>query len=362
MSASSVAGKNPAPTTPLEVFRTAERELAAALPRGWFVHGQYGVASRSETDAVLSIRPPTSDDVTFEVELKASPKRRDLFGILGNQGHDLHPPSANTLLIARFLSPQIREELQHQKISFLDATGNIFIHSVDPIILISQDGAKSDPWRGPGRPTGSLKGLPAARLVRALADFRPPYNPSELAQLSGASIGATYRLIDFLTDEMLIERDGTLIRRADWASLLRRWSLDAGVVKPVSTGYIEPRGLSEIRRKLRATDPQEYVLTGSLAAEPYSQYAEARLATLYSDNPHDLGVQLGWRPTDSGANVIVMSPRSSVVFDRASEADGLHVVAPSQAAADLLNGPGRQPAEGEALLEWMGAHEDDWRR
>jgi hypothetical protein len=43
------------------------------------------------------------------------------------------------------------------------------------------------------------------------------------------------------------------------------------------------------------------------------------------------------------------------------EADGISYVAPSQAVADLLTGPGRNPSEAEALLDWMRKNEDAWR-
>ena len=40
---------------------------------------------------------------------------------------------------------------------------------------------------------------------------------------------------------------------------------------------------------------------------------------------------------------------------------GYLVAAPAQVAADLLNGPGREPAEGEFLIEWMKINEEQWR-
>ena len=42
--------------------------------------------------------------------------------------------------------------------------------------------------------------------------------------------------------------------------------------------------------------------------------------------------------------------------------DGYNIVAPEQAAVDLLSGPGRNPSEGEELLEWMQLNEPEWRR
>jgi hypothetical protein len=50
------------------------------------------------------------------------------------------------------------------------------------------------------------------------------------------------------------------------------------------------------------------------------------------------------------------------VFERTSQRDGLSYAAPAQVAADLLTSPGRGPQEGEELIAWMRAHEDDWRR
>lgn len=34
----------------------------------------------------------------------------------------------------------------------------------------------------------------------------------------------------------------------------------------------------------------------------------------------------------------------------------------SQVAVDLLTGPGRNPAEGQALLDWMEINERAWRK
>ena len=46
---------------------------------------------------------------------------------------------------------------------------------------------------------------------------------------------------------------------------------------------------------------------------------------------------------------------------RTWQRDGLTYAAPAQVAADLLTSPGRGPAEGEALIEWMAQNEGAWR-
>ena len=71
--------------------------------------------------------------------------------------------------------------------------------------------------------------------------------------------------------------------------------------------------------------------------------------------------RLDLRETDAGANVILLEPFDPVVIDRTIERDGLRCVAPSQLAADLLTGPGREPSQGEEILEWMKENQDAWR-
>jgi hypothetical protein len=86
------------------------------------------------------------------------------------------------------------------------------------------------------------------------------------------------------------------------------------------------------------------------------------MVLIYADSPAMLADRLGLRPVETGANVLLIRPSDDVVFTRCVERDGLRVAAPSQIAADLLNGPGRAPAEAEALLAWMQSNEPLWRR
>lgn len=71
---------------------------------------------------------------------------------------------------------------------------------------------------------------------------------------------------------------------------------------------------------------------------------------------------MGLLPTDRGANVVLLRPYDDVVLREVDDVDGLRVVVPSQLALDCLAGNGRMPAEGEALLTWMGEHQAQWRR
>lgn len=358
----------------------ASARIQAALPPGWTVQtatrvGGLDSASgrQRQPDATLSLMLNDNAVATYQVEVKRILTRSGVLAIAerlsatGATGEDATPgkDQVSWMMLSRYLSPQLQDLLRERCIAYADATGNLFVTSDNPLILVSDRGAKADPWRGPGRPTTGLKGLPAALLVRALVDYDPPYTVPELAEIAGTSLGATYRLVDYLTGEGLLERtERGPITTVDWPELLRRWGQEARYLDTNTTrGFLEPRGLDSLVAKFRE-QPQarRYAVSGSLATRPYASYAEPRLAVVYAEDPAELASDLGLRPVETGANVVLASPRSPVVFERTTTWQGTTIVAPSQAAADLLGGPGRNPTEGEYLLDWMRENPDAWRR
>ena len=362
------------PKNASDVLLTAAARIQAALPTDWTVQTKTEVGGLNDstgthrrTDARLSLKRQGESVVTYVIEAKRSLASNNLLAAINQllaQRDTAEQVPARPMLVARYLSPQQQRALQERGIAYADATGNLYLESDDPLVLLSDRGASADPWRGPGRPTASLKGLPAARLVRALADFFPPYSVASLADLAGASLGAAYRLSDYLAGEGLLTRgERGPITDVDWLKLLRRWSQEARYLDTSTThGFLEPRGLDSLVEKLAKQDPsQRYAVSGSLASQPHASYAEARLGLIYADDPAVLASTLGLRPVEAGANVILAVPRSPVVFERTSTWRDITIVAPSQAAADLLGGPGRNPAEGDYLLDWMKGNEGVWR-
>jgi hypothetical protein len=113
--------------------------------------------------------------------------------------------------------------------------------------------------------------------------------------------------------------------------------------------------------QLRATTGLRYAVTGSLAAARYAPYAESRLGAVYVDDIEASASQLGLRPAETGANLVLAEPFDDVVYQRASLQDGVWYGALPQVAVDLLTGPGRNPAEGEELIRWMEENEGAWR-
>ena len=171
------------------------------------------------------------------------------------------------------------------------------------------------------------------------------------------------RVIDLFTSEALLTRDhrGGVID-LDWAGCIHRWSKDHEFAGSNTVSeFVAPSGLTDTTARLGAVK-WRYAATGSLAAQPRSPIAPIRQAMIYTDDIATAARQLGLRETGSGANVLFSEPFDRVVYERTDTVDGLTLVAPSQAACDLLTGSGRMPSEGEELLDWMRSNERAWRR
>jgi hypothetical protein len=347
----------------LEVLRRALDGLRGDLPKSWLWRMTQPKRADTGFDAVVALAAPDGRRVELLVQVKRLIRSRDLSALVDQiRSRAAEVPGGVPLLVARYLSPPLRERLEREGIAYADVTGNRRLALESPALFIRNVGETSDPWRGPGRPRGTLTGTPAARVVRFLTDFAPPYTVPQVTKGSGASTGATYRVIAFLEEEGLIKRErGGLISDVRWRLLLERWSRDYQFQANPTEPLLFPRGLELLVETLREAGDLEYVLTGALAARRLASHAVPRLAMLYVNDMEETVERLGLRRVDTGANVLVARDRAGVGFLRAQLQDGLRVAAPSQVAVDLLTGPGRSPSEGEALLDWMEAHEREWR-
>jgi hypothetical protein len=360
--------ESPAPEREADVLRAAVDLLRERLPASWRLDATVEPARRdARVDAELRLRAPDGGEVIVLVEAKRLLNTRDVpvaLEQLQRYAATLDEEDAVLVLVARYLAPATRERIAAAGAGYVDLTGNVQLAAERPALLVRDRGADRDPWRGPGRPRGTLKGPPAARVVRALIDFAPPYSVPELAERAGASTGVTYRVVEFLEEQELVQRErrGPILN-VSWRPVLERWSRDYGFAQSNTVAtFLEPRGLASLVARFGGAGELDYVLTGSLAAERVAAYAPARLAMLYVRDIAAAAAMLELRPTTTGANVALASGDYDVVFERTQLIDGLRLAAVSQVAVDLLTGPGRNPSEAGALLDWMQSNEPAWRR
>jgi hypothetical protein len=185
----------------------------------------------------------------------------------------------------------------------------------------------------------------------------------EIAAATGTDPGYVSRLVALLEREAFVERDRRgRVQRTDWQRLIPRWAEAAPLDKRGNrTSCLAPRGLPAAMERLEETSAS-YAITGSFAAVRIAPVAGPRLLVLYVQDPEAICRSLDLRPADSGANVMLIAPRDeSLLHESETDDTGLRYAPLVQLAADLSTGPGRNPAEAEALLKWMAANEEAWR-
>jgi hypothetical protein len=347
-----------------ELAELAVSQLRERLPATWDVAvAEPSPMRRARPDVCLDITSLDGMRATIVVEVigpRTAPYLRDVLERLRRVREAM--PDAALLAVAPYFSPRIRAELARNGIGYADATGNFRLTLDQPALFIEMSGADRDPWPD-DQPLKSLRGAAAGRAVRAFCDFAPPYGIRELASRADVPAPTLSRVAELLEREGILERErprGRIIA-LDWQETLRRWTQDYNFTRSNTTStWLEPRGLRAFEDKLR-TLAHNSAITGSLAANAIAPIAAPRLAAVYVEDVRATAAQLGLRPAESGANVLLAEPFDEVVFARDFDQEGLSYAAYSQVAVDLLTGPGRWPAEGEAVLEWMQENEPTWR-
>lgn len=359
-----------------KLMDTAIKAIGMRLPPRWLLLDREREAtvrspqdSISSIDAIWKLRSPDGLSSDIMVEVKGYPVEPRMVGSVASRlkalsqsryGQAGAPPAH--MLVSTYLSPLTRERLTEAGISYADATGNIKFALDRPAVYIETQGMDRNPFREE-RPLRSLKGGRAARVARGLLDYRPPFGTRELAGETGSSAAMVSRVAGLLEpDEIVIKESprGRIVL-VDWEALARRWAMDYDFASSnVLTTWLEPRGTRALFSRLRDTEIR-YAVTGSFAGYRLAPIAVPRLAALYVDDPDTAARSLGLRPAETGGNVLLVRPFDPVAFERTEYNDGITFARVTQVLLDLMTGPGRGPAEAEALLEWMRDKEDIWK-
>lgn len=360
------------PGSERQILEQCLEHLRRHLPPLWVVREATEPSTANLVDAGVTLRSPGGETLHLIMHTRRTLVGRDLGLVAGSfEGVQHRWPRAVPVVAASYLSPTVRDRLRAMSLSHVDTTGNLWLAASEPGVFILTQGATSDPWRGPGRPRGTLKGAPAARVVRALLDFSQPWKIRDLIEHSGASVGATYRVIEHLEREGLVARtDTSVITVPSWRALLEAWAHDYDFFRAghVST-YLAPRGLPWLMHRLAEGDGIRYAVTGSLAVPPDAKYASPRAAMIYVESASAAREAWDLRPTETGQNVLLCEAVGAAALQRAratndpdlDAAGHVFLARPAQVAVDLMTAPGRGPEEAQALLDWMERNERAWR-
>lgn len=339
--------------------------LTERLPKTWAIERQ-SVLRPDETDASIQVRGDNGAFTTLTVEARNRLEPRDVDRVFGSLVRRLRAssPYLQFLVVAPWLSERTRDLLEAEDVNYVDTTGNARIKLDNPAAFIRTEGASRAPTPAP-RGAARVRGPKAGRLIRTLIDISPPYGVGELAATSGLTAGYVSRLLETLDSEALVERGARgRVMSVDVGGLLRRWAESYDVFSSnETTTFLAGNGPNGALSQLpKLTDVGMTAITGSFAAVRLAPVAGPALLAIYCENPAAVATALNLIPTDRGANVALLKPFDGVVWDRTTLEDERRFAAVSQVTVDCLTGNGRMPAEGEALLDWMLAHESDWRR
>lgn len=328
----------------------------------------------SRVDATLQVKSDDGVYVDMMVEVKRRVTPKEVLDGVLPMAQLVRRVNRYTrmLVISPWISPLAQETLRDNGIDYLDLTGNVSVRVPRPAIVIHTQGAHRAPagHRVPSKKP-ALTGPKAGRLVRLLADVAPPYRATDLARYSKLSLAYVSRLLDTLEDQLLIQRNGKVVAWVNWQRLLRARAAQTELLRttPV-TGMLAPNGVGQVIKQLKGmpTDyGREVLVTGSHAARAVAPLAVGGQLMLYvRDNPEDVDLvtsELGlMEGAQEGADVLLLRAQDLSVWQRPLWHAGLWHVGPSQLVLDCLSGPGRMPAEGEKVLEFLTAHEQSWRK
>jgi hypothetical protein len=184
------------PSDETELIDGAIAWLSAALPTDWTTERStrmmQGLVSAPPqlTDGALDIKATNCMTFTMAVEAKHSFSPRDAERLVAGLSGVLRSlaPGVAILVVAAWLSPRTRQLLEAQNINYLDLTGNVLLRTENPTVYVRAQGAARDP--APTRQgQARLRGPKATRVVRLLADVRPPYGVRDISVATGVAAG-----------------------------------------------------------------------------------------------------------------------------------------------------------------------------
>ncbi|MDP8927362.1 MAG: hypothetical protein M3O70_01980 [Actinomycetota bacterium] len=354
-----------------ELVDQVDRTLSDLLGTGWKVRSRPAV--HKGVDGIVIVSAPRGGPegiLLIEAKQQLSPAAvaRSLAPRLERLRRSIGD-EAVAVVVSSWLSPRTRQVLDAEGISYLDLTGNVSLRIPEPAVLIKTQGDQRDPQPRSEVRRG-ISGPRAGRVVRQLVDFEPPRRAAELAEASGISESYASRLLEVLGEEALIRRKDRVIVKIDWQNLLRARAASYQLTK---ANHVVPavarRGVEATLEALRGGKSSHPVLiTGTWAANGYVPLVVGGALMLYvPPGPRvidEVMKELGLMRVPQGTTpaVQLLQPLSDGALERPGRpVDGVPTVGLSQLVLDCLTGPGRLPAAGEALLDWMAGHEDAWR-
>ncbi len=260
---------------------------------------------------------------------------------------------ATPLLAVPYMNEAGRRAAEGARVAWFDLSGNA--HIVAPGLRVIVDG-RPNRFRRPGRPA-SVFAPKSARVVRWLL-MHPEKSSSqrEIVRATDMSEGFVSRIASRLVADSYLVRDASgALRVKDRGLLLDAWHAEYRFERhTIIQGNVAARSGDALTRfvsdTLLAADV-EHAATGLSAAWQLTHFASFRIGTFFLADPPTPGLRehLGFREEPRGANLWLVLPNDTGVFQGAEARDGVRCVHPVQAYMDLKAHPERAAEAAEHL-------------
>jgi len=272
---------------------------------------------------------------------------------------EIAPPNRVSLVVAGYLSRRTRERLATAGLNYADVAGNVHFSFTHSRMSVRVNSAARGRESRSG-PRVKLSGFEAAKIVRALCDFRTPIRLHELARLAFFDVRTAERVVRSLArDGLVLSTRPGRVDSVDWEAVLRRWSASGAWASPRLQWYASPRGVPSVVEALRMES--DYVVSGPVATNAFAPIATSEVLLCYARDSRQIVKALELQPTAEPAEVAIPDRFDDVAIERAVERGGLRVAAPSQILADLFTLGSLGETAAPPFIEWMRENETAWR-
>lgn len=265
------------------------------------------------------------------------------------------------LVVVPFMGDAGKAACERAGVSWIDLSGNADI--VGPGLRVLVNG-RPNQFRRRGRPA-NIFAPKSSRITRfLLMHTRERWTQREISQATGVSEGFVSRIVARLEADRYVMRDdqGSL-RVQDPNLLLEAWRerYEFSRQHSIIRGHVAARSgadLSLLVGNALEADGIPHAATGLAAAWQLTHFATFRIATFYLGR--EIGPSFtrktGFREEERGANLWLVLPNDTGVFQGAEVRDGIRCVHPVQAYLDLNAHPERAAEAAERLraeyLNW----------
>jgi DNA-binding transcriptional ArsR family regulator len=318
-----------------------------------------GRAKRGTDNADAIVHLKVGDrDLRFLAEFKLKPT----YDLVNTLAHRAAPPDYAWLIVVPRLTERFVDLCRQTGVACLDLNGRVWIHRGS--VFVDRSGAPGGERILATPPEPALFSAKSSRVVRAVLSPRSNWTQAELASETGVSRPQLSRLLDALTNQGFVRREGGL-RGGRWIVSQPDALLDAWARRDVWTRRVAVQQYSILVPSLEQAAPQLLALLGNSTRVAFTQWFAAKLRYPYTESPVLSAYVDRWpsaenlkslsaREVAEGGRLWLLRPHDDGVFQFTQTIEALPLVSDAQIYLDLLQVGQRGPDAAEALRRWEG--------